>query len=103
RACVALLQLGGRTSTEGSHADLDDFVAQALTGVTAPLQRAPVLAAASLAWSLTGHAARSRDHFDEAERLATAPEGRARVLPFAYMALGMPGDLERRRALAAEL
>ncbi len=102
-ASFALLQLGGTTTSGSEPTEISALVDRAFEVLGAPELRAPVCGAASLAWSMTGQAARSRAYFDEAEGLARAAEDRARVLPFAYMALGMPGDLPRRRSIAEEL
>jgi DNA-binding SARP family transcriptional activator len=102
-ACFALLQLGA-TSTSGNQIpEVRAVIDRALPRITNPELRAPVLAAASLARSLVGLAARSRDLFIEALDTPVSEETRSRVLRFSYMALGSPGDLELRRAAAQEL
>lgn len=102
-ALFALLQLGA-SSGAGSVVDgVQRVLALGLPRLVDPALRAPVMAAASLAWSLTGDSGRSRALFDEADALATGDRVRGRVLPFAYMALALPGDVHRRGTLAAEL
>lgn len=102
-ACFALLQLGASSTSGRPIPEVRQILERALPRLTDPEVRAPVLAAASLASSLIGVAARSRELFAEAFELPVSDETRARVLPFAYMALGAPGDLKMRRAAAEEL
>ncbi|GAA1535420.1 BTAD domain-containing putative transcriptional regulator [Nocardioides humi] len=102
-ACFALLQLGGTTASGMPPDGVPELLDQVLAVLRTPALRAPVCGAASLAWSHTPEAPRGRALFEEAERLATTHADRARVLPFTYMSLGMPGDLDRRRALTEEL
>ncbi len=102
-ACFALLQLGA-TSTSGTPLpQIPPLIERSLTMLTEPETRAPVCAAASLAHSLVGDADRSRAYFAEAAAIAVSDEDRARVLPFAYMALGAPEELAARTAAAEEL
>lgn len=102
-ASFALLQLGASTTSGRPIPEVGTIIERALPRLTNPELRAPVLGAASLASSLIGVAARSRELFAEAEALPVSDETRARVLPFAYMALGAPADLELRTAAADEL
>lgn len=102
-ACFALLQLGATSSSGTPNSDLDPLLERAFATLQSPALRAPVLGAASLAWSLSGDAARCREYFNAADELAGTGPDRARILPFAYMALGLPGDLDRRRTAAREL
>lgn len=102
-ACFALLQLGASSTSGRPIPEVQTTLKRALPRLRDPELRAPVLAAASLATSLIGVAARSRELLMEAFELPVSDETRARVLPFAYMALGSPGDLPVRRAAAAEL
>jgi len=102
-ACASAMRLGAAVRS-GSSADLTHaLLERAIPQLQTPQLRAPVLAAASLALSMTGEAERCRDLFDEAERIAIDPGTRATVLPSAYMSLGMPDDLDRRRTYAHEL
>lgn len=102
-ACFALLQLGASSTSGRPIPEVRTILERALPRLGDPELRAPVLAAASLASSLVGVAARSRELFTEAFELSVSDETRARVLPFAYMALGAPADLPVRRAAAEEL
>lgn len=102
-AGFALLQLGGSSQAGYRDDELAALVYDVVDAIGNAEIRAPVQAAASLAWSLTGHAEQARALFDAAEAAARHPESRRIVLPFAYLALGLPGDLPRRRALTAEL
>lgn len=103
RACFALLQLGA-TSTSGTQVpEVSAVIEQALPHIANPEVRAPVLAAASLAKSLVGLAARSRELFIEAFGMPVSDASRGQVLRFGYMALGAPGDLDLRRSVTTEL
>jgi DNA-binding SARP family transcriptional activator len=102
-AGFALLQLGGSSPAGELDGDLGALARRVIEAVSDPQLRAPVQAAASLAWSMTGHADTSKALFDEAESAATEVPARLRVLPFAYLAVGRPADLPRRAALADEL
>ena len=102
-ACFALLQLGATTTSGALLPQIPPLVTRALAVLSDPETRAPVCAAASLAYSLVGDAEQSRAHFAEADALARGDSDRSRVLPFAYMALGAPEDLDARAAAAEEL
>lgn len=102
-AGFALLQLGGSSPAGDLDEELGDLARRVIDSISDPQLRAPVQAAASLAWSMTGHADTSRALFDEAEAAAVDIVARLRVLPFAYLAAGRPVDLPRRAALAEEL
>lgn len=102
-AGFALLQLGGSSPAGGPDERITELTEQVMSAIDDPQLRAPVQAAASLAWSMTGHADKARLLFDEAESAAIDPAVRLAVLPFAYLAVGRPCDLPRRAALAAEL
>jgi DNA-binding SARP family transcriptional activator len=102
-AGFALLQLGGSSPAGGPDARISGLTERMVSSIGDPQRRAPVQAAASLAWSMTGHADRARALFDEAEAAAVDPGVRLAVLPFAYLAVGRPGDLPRRATLAEEL
>ena len=82
---------------------IDELLERALRQLKDKRQIALVRGAASLAFSMTGAAERSRSLFLAAERGADDPLTRRRVLPFAYMATGSPRDLDRRRGHADEL
>ena len=100
---MAQLELGATTETGQLHERAVALALHALDVVTDPERRSMIAAAASLAHSMSGHPDRCRELFVEAERDATVDETRRRVLPFAYLALGHPDDLDRRAALADEL
>lgn len=102
-AGFALLQLGGSSPAGELDEELGELARRVIDAISDPQLRAPVQAAASLAWSMTGHADTSRALFDEAEAAASDVPARLRVLPFAYLAVGRPVDLPRRAALAEEL
>lgn len=78
----------------------------ALDHVTDPQRRARVCAAGSFAWALADDACRSRQLFDEADELSAAAddeEARGDVLLRSFPPLAGPGDVPRRRRIAAEL
>jgi len=103
RATFALLQLGGSSDVGAVNARVARVTRRALDVLGDDPATAGIRAAASLAWSMTGEPERARELFLSAERAATAPEVRRLVLPFAYLGLGLPGDVPRRTALAEEL
>lgn len=102
-AGFALLQLGASSPAGRPHDLVADVITEILAAIKDPQARAPVQAAASLAWSMTGNADTARSLFDRAEAAAIDPTVRLSVLPFAYLAVGRPADLPRRAALAVEL
>ena len=102
-ATYALLQLGATTESGGLHDRAAALAARALDRIADGERHAVVAAAASLAHSMSGHPQRCRDLFLEAEGEARGDQARRKVLPFAYMALGHPADLDRRERLAREL
>ena len=102
-AAFAILQLGATTESGSLHERAIELADQALELVTDPEQRAMIAAAASLTHSMTGSPELCRDLFLQAEAVPVSPEVRGRILPFAYLALGHPADLDQREALTAEL
>jgi DNA-binding SARP family transcriptional activator len=102
-ATFALLALGGTTVSTTTHPDVEAVMSRALANLRDERQVALVQAAGSLAYSMTGRADRSRHLFLQAEAARVPPAVRIRVLPFAYLALGLPGDLDARRRHADEL
>lgn len=103
QSTFTLLQLGESSSVGDLHLELSSLTQRAIAAVTGPDNRALIQGAASLAWSMTGNPAECRRLFDEAEAGSQADHIRSRVLPFAYLALGMPSDLARRQDIATEL
>jgi DNA-binding SARP family transcriptional activator len=102
-AVFALLQLGGTTVSTSVDPGVDALLRRTLPRLREPRLVALVQGAASLAFSMTGSADRSRALFLAAEDGARDPATRRRILPFAYMAIGLPEDLDRRRGHADEL
>ena len=102
-AAFALLQLGSTTEAGRAHDRAVELIELVERTVADTDRRALVAAASSLAHSMTGHPDTCREQFFAAEQLARSSDVRRRVLPFAYMALGLPGDLEDRERLATEL
>jgi len=103
RATFALLQLGASSDVGAVNARVARVTRRALDVLGEDEATAGIRAAASLAWSMTGEPERARELFLSAERAASSPEVRRLVLPFAYLGLGLPGDVPRRAELAAEL
>ena len=102
-ATFALLQLGATLDAGDIH-DRAIVCAQRSRPVVHDRRLAARIAgAASLAHSMTGNAALCRELFVEAEELADDERTRRDVLPFAFLALGHPGDAVRRAELADEL
>lgn len=102
-AAGAALDLGTTTASGRPHEGVEELLEQALAVVPEGEDRARVAGAASLALSMVGHPDRSRELFEAAERGATSPAVRRRVLPYAYMGLGRPEDAARRHDLGLEL
>lgn len=102
-AAFAALQLGFTTASGRSHQLGSELADRALASTVVGDDRARVQAAASLGYSMTGEVERCRELFVSAMHDATSAEVRRQVLPFAYMALGTPDDLELRAAVADEL
>lgn len=105
-AAWSLIQLGPTTRSGTTDEDAAAVAARALDMVRSPALRGRVAAAASLLHSMTDDPVRCRSLFqlasDEAHALG---EDRvlADVLPYAYLALGAPEDLDARARAAEEL
>jgi DNA-binding SARP family transcriptional activator len=102
-AAFALLQLGSSSETGKDDDDAIAIALHALEHVTDPDRWAPIAAAASLARSMAPGSEECRRMWLDAEQSARSSGSRRRVLPFAYLALGLPDDLEQRIAYADEL
>lgn len=102
-AVHALLQLGATSASGAGHERALELADQVHREVEDPERRAVLLAASSLALSMAGRPGECRSRFLEAERMARRPEMRRQVLPFAYLGLGRPADLEARDRAATEL
>jgi len=102
-ATFALLQLGGSSDVGAVNERVARVTRRAIEVLGEDEETAGIRAAASLAWSMTGEPARARELFVSAERAATSERARRAVLPFAYLGLGLPGDVPRRAELAREL
>lgn len=103
RAAFALLQLGSLTVSTELVPPVTEVLTVALQRIEKGEQRALVCAAASLAYSMTGHAQECHRLFLEAERMAHADATRRQVLPFAYLAVGDPDEQEARLRYGREL
>ncbi|HMJ78909.1 MAG TPA: BTAD domain-containing putative transcriptional regulator, partial [Iamia sp.] len=102
-AAFAALQLGATTESGAVHERAMVLAEHALTVVTDPDERARIGAAASLMYSMTSRPERCRELFLAAEAAATSSSARRAVLPFAYLALGHPADLDDRDRITREL
>jgi DNA-binding SARP family transcriptional activator/tetratricopeptide (TPR) repeat protein len=102
-AAFALLQLGATTESGSLHAQAIAVADAALAVVRDPDRRARIAGAASLAHSMTGAPGRCRDLFLEALSCASSDQARREVLPFAFLAIGHPADLELREQVTDEL
>lgn len=103
QAAYVLLQLGGSSSAGALDPRISKVTDLAIAAISQANLKALVQGSASLAFSMTGNAAKCRDLFSAAEANATDEATRARVLPFAYLALGMPTDLPQRERYAREV
>lgn len=105
-AALSLCQLGATSGAGGTDAAVEELVAAALDGAVAPALRARLLGAASLFHSMGGEPGRCRTELLAAVERARAvgdPRVLADVLPYAYLGLGAPHDLELRAAAVEEL
>lgn len=102
-AAFAILQLGATTESGSLHGRAIELADRALAIVTDPEQRALIAAAASLTHSMTGSPELCRALFLEAESVPASGEVRGRILPFAYLSLGHPADLDKREVITEEL
>ncbi|MBF4161256.1 BTAD domain-containing putative transcriptional regulator [Nocardioides acrostichi] len=111
RAALSVARLGGTSEVGALDRRAVDLTDQALAAEPDPHERAVLAAATSLLHSMTGDVERCRGLFEAADRLTTDLDaadpvrGRPRraVLPYAYLSLGRPDDLERRVAHGTEL
>lgn len=102
-AACALLQLGVTTESGSLQQRTVDVAERALNVVDDAEQRATIAAAASLAYSMSGHPDRCRELFLQAEVDAVSSHVRRRVLPYAFLGIGLPQDLDSRDQLTEEL
>lgn len=102
-AVFAVLQLGVTTESGKLHERAIDLAERALVNLKEPDQRALIAGGASLAYSMTGDPELCRKLFIMAEADAQSDATRRCVLPFAYLALGHPRDLEQREQITNEL
>lgn len=102
-AAFAVLQLGATSGSGSTHERAVLLADSALEVTEDPNRRALVAGAASLAHSMSGDSGRCRELFRLAVDWADEPGTRMAVLPFAYLGLGHPRDLDEREQLAEEL
>ncbi len=102
-AAFAVLQLGATTSSGRLHERAIELARQALDTVEDPDARALIAGGASLAHSMSTDAELCRSLFLEAVAGATSATTRGRVLPFAYLGVGHPKDLDVLEGLTTEL
>lgn len=106
RAVVELCRLGPTTEAGANDDAAVAAIDRALALVTEPGLLARVAAAATMVHSMGGEIQRCRELLQLAMQAAEAdgrPEILADVLPFSYMTLGEPGDLEQRSTIADRL
>lgn len=106
RAVVELCRLGPTTEAGANDAGAVAAIDRALAVVTEPGLLARVAAAATMVHSMGGDTQRCRELLELAMQAADVdgrPEIWADVLPFSYMTLSEPGDLEQRSAIADRL
>jgi DNA-binding SARP family transcriptional activator len=102
-AAFAVLQLGATSDSGEMQTRAIEVAERALRIIVDTDQRALVAAAASLTHSMTGESDLCRRLFLEAERDAQSVIVRRRVIPFAYLAIGHPQDLDLRVRLTEEI
>ncbi|MEZ5311181.1 MAG: BTAD domain-containing putative transcriptional regulator [Microthrixaceae bacterium] len=102
-AVFAVLQLGSSTGSGPINAAAIEIAERALEVVTEPDQVALIAGGLSLAHSMSENSDLCRGLFLTSESQATSPGVRRAILPFTYLGLGHPDDLEMRRSLTAEL
>lgn len=102
-AMFAYLQLGGSATVNAAPDAMYDQLNLALKVLHGRPEEPVVRAAASLAMSMCGEVERCRELFVSAERAAHGSWARRQVLPFAYMSMGLPGDLPLRERYGHEL
>ncbi|MGB3411258.1 MAG: BTAD domain-containing putative transcriptional regulator [Microthrixaceae bacterium] len=102
-AAFAVLQLGATTPSGQLHERAIELARQALETVHGSDARALISGGASLAHSMSTDAELCRRHFLEAVAGATSSITRSRVLPFAYLGVGHPKDLNVLEELTTEL
>ncbi|HRW36774.1 MAG TPA: BTAD domain-containing putative transcriptional regulator [Aquihabitans sp.] len=105
RALLCLCRLGLSTDAGPAEPDLAERIDRVLSGDVRADIAAELAATASLLHSLDPDPRRCRELFDQAERIArdAAPEVLPRVLPYAYLGLAHPDQLDRRAEIAEEL
>lgn len=103
RAAFAALQLGATTESGTAHERATKLAEDALAVVTDKDDRALIAGSASLAHSMSGQAELCRDLFLDAIDWAERPSTRCLILPFTYLSLGHPRDLDQRESLTEEL
>jgi len=106
RAALSLCRLGPTSAAGQADGPAAALADRALSVVNDPSLRAELAGAASLLGGVTGETERCRNLFEEASQLSEEigdPALLAAVLPYAYLALGAPDDLERREAIARRL
>ncbi len=105
RALLCLCRLGLSTDAGPADPDLAARIDRVLDGDLRPDVAAELAGTASLLHSLDPDPRRCRELFDRAEETARAqaPQVLPRVLPYAYLGLAHPDQLDRRAAIAEEL
>ncbi len=106
RAATAVCRLGPTSMAGRPHDEATALCDDLLARIDSPRLRAPLAAATTMVHSMAGAHGRCRELFDQAERDAEADgsdEVLIDVLPFSYMSLSAPADLERRERISDRL
>lgn len=106
RAAIAACRLGPTSTAGTTHTRATELCDRLLTRIERPDLRAALAAATAMVHSMDGATERCRALFDQAEAdamVAGTDEALVDVLPFAYMSLASPWDLDRRETIAERL
>lgn len=103
QAVFAALQLGSTTESGQIHERAATAVDVALKILPVGDQRGIVMGASTLVMSMTESSELMRERFLEAVAMTTTDEVRGALLPFGYLSLGHPQDLQLRLRNTAEL
>jgi len=103
RAMTVLCDMGLTSEAGAPDPEIVELLDAALAGARDPDLIAPLAAAGSYLFSLSGDWSRCRTLYDRAISCGASERAMAAVLPFASLALGGPDDLGRRAAAADDL
>ena len=106
RAAAAVCRLGPTSTVGRPHPEVAELCDRLLHRIESPRTRASLAAATTMIHSMAGEFDRCRELFGRAQADAEmdgSDEALIDVLPFAYMTLSDPGDLEQREAISDRL